>query len=94
MMSRQNLYDLIKKYNLQDSIKNKYGRPYTNLPTNTLEFIINEYESKEKAHLIKTENKKEERNEEKCKEKFDKLISLLVKKHILLNSEVQEIYNK
>ena len=96
--NRQNLFSLIKKYNLQSSIKDKYGSPYSNLPTNTLAFIITEYEQKEKASSVKIENKKEEKNEERneemYKDKFDKLISLLAKKHILLNSEIQEIYNK
>lgn len=92
--NRQNLFSLIKKYNLQSSIKEKYGLPYSNLPTNALAFIITEYEQKEKVLSAKIKNKKEENNEERYKERFDKLISLLVKKHILLNSEIQEIYNK
>jgi hypothetical protein len=89
-ISRQNLFGLIKKYNLQNEVKNQYGRPYTNVPNYELKNIINEYEQK---NIFKCEevNKKKNSNSE---EKIDKLISLLAKKHILLNSEIQEIYNK
>lgn len=78
-ISRQNLFGLIKKYNLQNEVKNQYGKPYTNVSNYELENIINEYERK---HTVNTTDK------------VDKLISLLAKKHILLNSEIQEIYNK
>ena len=101
-ISRQNLFGLIKKYNLQNEVKNQYGKPYTNVPNYELENIINEYERK---HTVNTQKKEvsyavmdvitsNNENKDNTTDKVDKLISLLSKKHILLNSEIQEIYNK
>lgn len=101
-ISRQNLFGLIKKYNLQNEVKNQYGKPYINVASYELENIINEYEHK---HTVNTQKKESNcavmavitsNNENKVDvaDKVDKLISLLAKKHILLNSEIQEIYNK
>ena len=43
-MNRKEAYELIKQYELEDVIKNKYGKNYTNLQTDMLITVIHEYE--------------------------------------------------
>lgn len=44
--SRKDAYELIKKYNLQDAVKAKYGRNFTQVPTESLGEIIANYTRK------------------------------------------------
>ena len=81
-MSRKELYAKVKELNLQDEIKQKYGDNYTRVNNTELEAIIAKYTTKPIAKEAK----------DSCKScKCDKLIEVLKKKHILLNSEVAYI---
>lgn len=81
-MSRKELYAKVKELNLQDEIKQKYGDNYTRVNNTELEAIIAKYTTKPIAEAAK----------DSCKGcKCDKLIEVLKKKHILLNSEVAYI---
>ena len=79
-MTRKELYEQIKSLGLQEEVKSTTGKHYTNVATNTLECIVT------KATKLfsggATDN---------TKEKFKRLIDVLYKKKILLNSEVKAI---
>lgn len=83
-MSRKELYAKVKELNLQEEIKKKYGDNYTRVGNTELEAII----AKHTAEAITTG-----RVNSGCGKgcKCDKLIEVLKKKHILLDSEVAYI---
>ncbi len=90
-MNRKELYAKIKEFNLQKEIKNKYGDNYTRIGNELLEEIINLH-----INSSKTSSKKETpfisvNNTTNHSCKCDKLIEVLKKKHILLNSEIDYI---
>ena len=77
-MTRKEAYELIKKMNLQETVKNVYGVNYTNVSTDNLIKIIDESWEVEF---------------EPCdlQDKFNTLVDILYKKRILLKSEVSAI---
>lgn len=83
-MNRKELYQKVKELNLQEEIKKKYGNNYTRVGNTELETIIAKY-------TVKTPTT--ERVNVSCGKgcKGDKLIEVLKKKHILLDSEVAYI---
>lgn len=83
-MSRKELYAKVKELNLQEEIKKKYGDNYTRVGNTELEAII----AKHTAKTLNTGGVKVGCNKG-CK--CDKLIEVLKKKHILLDSEVSYI---
>ena len=83
-MSRKELYAKVKELNLQEEIKKKYGDNYTRVGNTELEAII----ASTQIRLQLQEEIKGGCNKN-CK--CDKLIEVLKKKHILLDSEVTYI---
>lgn len=83
-MSRKELYAKVKELNLQEEIKKKYGDNYTRVGNTELEAIIAKYTAEAPTiGGVKSGCDKD------CK--CDKLIEVLKKKHILLDSEVAYI---
>lgn len=70
-MSRAEAYAKIKALNLGELCKNKYGRNFTQVPTNDLIALIEANENHQQAHecprakMLKEESKKEENKEVK-----------------------------
>ena len=83
-MSRKELYAKVKELNLQEEIKKKYGDNYTRVGNTELEAIIAKHTAKTQAIGVARGG-----CNKKCK--CDKLIEVLKKKHILLDSEVTYI---
>lgn len=83
-MNRKELYQKVKELNLQEEIKKKYGDNYTRVGNTELEAIIAKYTTKTPT----TEGVNVSCGKS-CK--GDKLIEVLKKKHILLDSEVAYI---
>lgn len=83
-MNRKELYAKVKELNLQEEIKKEYGDNYTRVRNIVLETII----AKHTAKSFTTEGVKSSCGKG-CK--CDKLIEVLKKKHILLDSEVAYI---
>ena len=79
MTNRQTLYAKINKFNLQENVKKLSGKNYTRTSNDILITVISNYEN----------NKKVKSPIIKCK--CDKLIEVLKKKHILLDSEIDYI---
>ena len=93
-MNRKELYAKVKELNLQEKIKKQFGDNYTRVSNVELAFIIANYKKVEKP-----KNETKESISTVAKEstvatessKCDKLIEVLKKKHILLNSEIDYI---
>lgn len=83
-MNRKELYAKVKELNLQEEIKKKCSNNYTRVSNTELEAIITKY-------TIKTSAIREVKNDCGKNCKCDKLIEVLKKKHILLDSEVAYI---
>lgn len=83
-MSRKEIYAKVKELNLQEEIKKKYGDNYTRVSNTELEAII-------ANHIAKTSTSR--RVKGSCGKgcKCNKLIEVLKKKHILLDSEIAYI---
>lgn len=93
-MNRKELYAKVKELNLQEKIKEQFGENYTRVSNAELALIIANYKKVEKPKnetkvSISTVAKKSTVATES--DKCDKLIEVLKKKHILLNSEVDYI---
>ena len=104
-MTRKELYQKITELNLQEEVKKACGRNYTQASNSVLEAVIakagvkkEESKASKKPEVTKApakspkcecQNKKQSSDETK----LDKLIKLLVKRRILLNSEVELIMN-
>ena len=83
-MSRKELYAKVKELNLQEEIKKKYGDNYTRVDNTKLKAIIAKHTAK-----TPTTGGVNGGCNKNCK--CDKLIEVLKKKHILLDSEVTYI---
>ena len=83
-MSRKEIYAKVKELNLQEEIKKKYGDNYTRVSNTELEAII-------ANHIAETLTPRRVKGgyDKGCK--CNKLIEVLKKKHILLDSEVAYI---
>lgn len=79
-MNRKELYDEVKALNLQEEIRAKYRKNYTNCTNEELQSIIDEINNSISVVDI-TE----------CP--LYKLVEILAKKNILLQSEVDAIMN-
>ena len=93
-MNRKELYAKVKELNLQEKIKEQFGENYTRVSNAELALIIASYKKVEKPKSetkvsISTVAKKSTVATKSCK--CDKLIEVLKKKHILLNSEIDYI---
>lgn len=81
-MTRQEAYAKIKKYNLAKEIANTYYVPsYANLSTATLIAYVENHEAS-KCCKGRAENSR-----------FDKLVELLYKKHLICKSEYNALMN-
>jgi len=78
-MDRKEMYAEITAKNLKEEVNRTFGKNFTNVSSANLEEFLKKYNAKLKAPKAK--------NTCKC----DKLIEILKKKHILLDSEVKYI---
>ena len=91
-MERKEAYEQIKKLGLQEECKRQFGKNFTQCKTNELEVVIKAAkvgvgaEVKTTKAVSKTTIKIEE-----PKDSFNKLLAILRKRHILLESDVKEI---
>ena len=91
-MERKEAYEQIKKLGLQEECKKQFGKNFTQCKTNELEAVI-------KAAKVRVETKvKTTKAASKTtikigesKDSFNKLLAILRKRHILLESDIKEI---
>ena len=91
-MERKEAYEQIKKLGLQEECKKKFGKNFTQCKTNELEAVIKaaKVEVRTKVKTTKAAPKTITKTEEP-KDSFNKLLAILRKRHILLESDVKEI---
>lgn len=91
-MTRKEAYELIKKMNLQETVKNVYGVNYTNVSTDNLIKVIDKSIVQSKINDANIEEEWEIEFEPcNLQDKFNTLVDILYKKRILLKSEVSAI---
>lgn len=91
-MTRKEAYELIKKMNLQETVKNVYGVNYTNVSTDNLIEVIDKSMAQSKLNIANIEEEWEIEFEPcDLQDKFNTLVDILYKKRILLKSEVSAI---
>ena len=91
-MERKEAYDQIKKLGLQEECKKKSGKNFTQCKTNELEAVIKAAKvgvgAEVKANKATTEFAATTEEPKDC---FYKLLAILRKRHILLESDIKEI---
>lgn len=81
-MNRKQLYNEITSLGLQEEVKSRYGKNYTQCSNEILQKLVDE------VHKVLNEA-----HARKQQYHFNKLIEILAKKKILLKSEVNAIMN-
>ena len=91
-MERKEAYEQIKKLGLQEECKKQFGKNFTQCKTNELETVIKiaKVRVETKVKTTKAASKTTIKIEEP-KDSFSKLLAILRKRHILLESDVKEI---
>ena len=91
-MERKEAYEQIKKLGLQEECKKKFGKNFTQCKTNELEVIIRvaKVGVGTKVKTTKAASKTTIKIGEP-KDSFYKLLAILRKRHILLESDIKEI---
>ena len=91
-MERKEAYEQIKKLGLQEECKKEFGKNFTQCKTSELEAVIKAAKVKvgTKVKTTKAAPKTATKTEEP-KDSFNKLLTILRKRHILLESDVKEI---
>ena len=91
-MERKEAYEQIKKLGLQEECKKQFGKNFTQCKTNELEAVIKAAKvgvgTGVKATKVTTEFAD---TTEEPKDSFYKLLAILRKRHILLESDIKEI---
>jgi predicted component of viral defense system (DUF524 family) len=87
MNTRQQYYAYIKAHKLEEGFKRVYGKAYINCSNEILKLVIDAHKEKE------TSKSKESSTECTYLHKVNKLIQVLSRKRILLQSELEEINN-
>ena len=98
-MERKEAYEQIKKLGLQEKCKVQFGKNFTQCKTNELEYIIDKFNKNKVKAVTKvaTEVKPVEAvtevtaKTEEPKDSFYKLLAILRKRHILLESDIKNI---
>lgn len=86
-MTRKELYSHIVGFGLQDEVKSRCNRNYTQVSNDDLEVIV-----KDAIKGLEATNKSSKEANYNCS-RLGKLVEILHKKNILLNSEVAAIMN-
>ena len=98
-MERKEAYEQIKRLGLQEKCKVQFGKNFTQCKTNELEYIIDQFnktkikvvtEVETEVKPVKATTKATAKTKEP-KDSFYKLLAILRKRHILLESDVKEI---
>ena len=91
-MERKEAYEQIKKLGLQEECKKQFGKNFTQCKTNELEAVIKTAKVGVGAEVKATKATNEfAATTEEPKDCFYKLLAILRKRHILLESDIKEI---
>ena len=91
-MERKEAYEQIKKLGLQEECKKKFGKNFTQCKTSELEAVIKAFKVGvgTKVKATKAASKTTIKIEEP-KDSFSKLLDILMRRHLLLEADVNEI---
>ena len=91
-MERKEAYEQIKKLGLQEECKKKFGKNFTQCKTSELEAVIKAFKVGvgTKVKTTKAASKTATKTEEP-KDSFNKLLDILMRRHLLLEADVNEI---
>ena len=91
-MERKEAYEQIKKLGLQEECKKKFGKNFTQCKTSELEAVIEAFKARvgTKVKTTKAASKTTIKIEEP-KSPFNKLLDILMRRHLLLEADVNEI---
>ena len=91
-MERKEAYEQIKKLGLQEECKKKFGKNFTQCKTSELEAVIKAFKVGvgTKVKTTKAASKTTIKIEEP-KDSFSKLLDILMRRHLLLEADVNEI---
>ena len=89
-MERKEAYEQIKKLGLQEECKKKFGKNFTQCKTSELEAVIKAFKVGTKVKTTKAASKTTIKIGE-SRDSFSKLLAILRKRHILLESDVKDI---
>ena len=91
-MERKEAYEQIKKLGLQEECKKKYGKNFTQCKTSELEAVIKAFKVGvgTKVKTTKAASKTTIKIGEP-KGSFNKLLDILMRRHLLLEADVNEI---
>lgn len=99
-MERKEAYEQIKKLGLQEECKKKFGKNFTQCKTSELEAVIKAFKvrvgtkiktTKKSTRPINTKNECECGDKKDLMSSFKDLVKILYQRHILLESDVNEI---
>ena len=94
-MERKEAYEQIKKLGLQEECKRQFGKNFTQCKTNELEYLIDRFLIRKAGTEVVAEAKPTKTEfaatTEEPKDAFYKLLAILRKRHILLESDIKEI---
>ena len=98
-MERKEAYEQIKKLGLQEKCKVQFGKNFTQCKTNELEYIIDSFNKNKVKAVTEVATKvkptkattKATAKTEEPKDSFYKLLAILRKRHILLESDIKNI---
>ena len=89
-MERKEAYEQIKKLGLQEECKKQFGKNFTQCKTNELEAVIKTAKVGVEVKATKATTEFAATTEDP-KDTFYKLLAILRKRHILLESDIKEI---
>ena len=91
-MERKEAYEQIKKLGLQEECKKKFGKNFTQCKTSELEVVIKAFKVRvgTKVKTTKAASKTTIKIGE-SKDSFSKLLDILMRRHLLLEADVNEI---
>ena len=91
-MERKEAYEQIKKLGLQEECKKKFGKNFTQCKTSELEAVIKAFKVGVGAKVKTTEAaSKTVTKTKEPKDSFYKLLDILMRRHLLLEADVNEI---
>ena len=98
-MERKEAYEQIKKLGLQEECKKQFGKNFTQCKTNELEYIIDSFNKNKVKAATKVVTKVKPTKAitevaattEEPKDSFYKLLAILRRRHILLESDIKNI---
>lgn len=90
-MSRKEVYQAIKDYDLQDAVKEEFGRNYTQIPTSDLEVFINNNVDSSDEDEVETEDIDEEEEDDEEINDYDEEGSSYSLEDIIIDARITSV---